>query len=139
MLTVPDPETDARKRTVAIVGAVAVTAGIAALALHLGHWAYKSKNAAMHQRRLERLLSLKPHVRQVVAAFEQEGTRPLAVARTPEELAAAADRWAGPRRDETVAEGSRRSSTRVFSAGDVRYFVYFDESGTMNGFTLVVD
>jgi hypothetical protein len=139
VLTALEPEPDRRKRTIAVVGALAVTAGIALLALYIGHLAYEGRKNAMHQRRLERVLSAKPHVSQVVAGLADEKAEPLATARTPAELEAAAERWGGSRRAEILAEGARATSTRVFAAGDVRYFLYFDARGVMTGFTLAVD
>jgi hypothetical protein len=121
-----------------MAGAVVITAGLALLSMRLGSWAYKTRRDLIHERRLERLLEKKPIETQVMAGLAQEGAQDLGVARHPDELRALAKR-AGPKAGTVAREGTRWPTTRLVTVGGVLYFLYFDERGTMTGFTLVAD
>jgi hypothetical protein len=49
----------------------------------------------------------------------------------------AATRWGRERQGEVVAKGRRWPQTRVFRAGDMIYFLYFDEKGVLRDYLYV--
>ena len=127
----------ALKRGYVLAGAAVLTGAGLAGALWLGSWAFEVRRQTQHVGRLERLLAKEPALDLVVQAFEEEGTPLLALADTESDLEAVAGRLAGARLAEILDKGKRWSRTRVFSATDMLYFVYFDAQGVMRGFTCV--
>jgi len=126
-----------RKKTIAIVAAVAVTMGLAGLAFYLGDWAHDTRSTLLHEGRLRRLVEAKPKEDQVVAALEQEGMRPVAAARVPVDVATLAARWGGPNHDQIIDTGAKAALTRAFAGDGFNYILYFDDGGTLIGFTFV--
>ena len=127
----------ALKRGYVLAGAAVLTATGLAGALWLGSWAFEVRRLTQHVGRLERLLAKEPPLDLVVRAFEEEGTPLLALADTESDLESVAARLAGARQAEVMDKGKRWPRTRVFSAADMLYFVYFDAQGVMRGFTCV--
>ena len=130
-------ERGAPRRGIFFAGAALVTAGGLAFALWLGSWAFDLRRYSQHVGRLERLLAKEPSLDLTVRAFEEEGTPLAARADDAAELQAIAERLAGRHTSEVVEKGTRWPHTRVFSAPDMLYFVYFDGERVMRGFTCV--
>lgn len=120
-----------------MVGSVALTALTLYLALMLGAWGFGYRRFAAHGGRLSRLLKQTPRLDQVVEGLRNDGSPLLDSPAGPEQLRDAAARWGGARRDEVVEKGARWPQTRVFLAGDMIYFIYFDTDGVMKDFTCV--
>jgi hypothetical protein len=129
---------EGRKRVASIAGSLLATGLLLYLVLRLGAWAFGVKQRTLHEGRLARLLEQHPFAEQVSEAFRNEGTRPLAVARGPEELERAARQHAAGSAEAVVRAGRSWAETRVFLAGDsMVYFIFFDAAGVMKGYQSV--
>lgn len=124
-------------RWLALAAAVLATAAGLVGALYLGGWAFDVRRFSTHEGRLSRLLAHEPRREQVEQAFREEGTRLLASAEDAPALRALARGLAGARAGEVEAAGGRYACTQAFAAGDMLYFVHFDERRVMRAFTLV--
>lgn len=134
-LAAPAPPTPWRRRLLFGLGAALATALIAWLALLLGAVGFDMRRFSQHEGRLARLVARQPRLELVEQAFAEEGTRRLAAPSTPEEAEAAARAHGGARQAEASAKARRWPVTRVFLAGDMVYFAYFDGEGVMRDFT----
>ena len=130
----PEREPPLRSRPFMVLAAGLATAGLLALALHLGHWAFAARSASLHQRRLERLLEQKPYLEQVVAALRDDGMIAAGEARNAGALRDLIARWGGGKSQEIEEQGQRWSLTRVFTAEGAVYFLFFDDQEQMRGF-----
>jgi hypothetical protein len=135
----PDPaERPGRGRaTLFTVAAVAVTGAILAAALLLGAWGFNFRRHAQHEARLSRLLQRKPTLEQVDAAFQAEGTARLAAPANADALERDATTWGRARREQILAKSRQWTTTRVYLAGDMVYFVFFDEQNILRDFACV--
>jgi hypothetical protein len=121
-----------------VVGAsLVITAGIAALALYLGAWAYDTKRFSIHDTRLRHLVEQRALVDQVVRGLEAEGSPLLLAPKDPAALRRAAEARGRQRIREILDKGGRWPETRVFVASDMVYFIYFDAAGVMRDYTCV--
>jgi hypothetical protein len=127
---------DRTKRWVALIGGLAVTALLVYLAFLLGAWGFDTRRFSQHERRLHGLLVRSPTLGQVEQAFEEEGTRLLARPHDREELLRVAAERGRTRADDVVDKGTRWPTTRVFVAGDMVYFVFFDRDGVMRDYLI---
>jgi len=125
------------KRAGILIASVAITAGVAYLAFLLGAWGFNTRRYAQHEGRLAKLLLATPRLPQVVQAFEEEGSPLVASAAGPRELEKVAAERAGATKDEVMDKGARWAQTRVFLAGDMVYFIFFDREGVMRDYAFV--
>lgn len=132
----PAPSSPARRAAFLAV-AVGLTGVLAYLALILGAWGFDYRRYSQHNERLRRLLAHKPSIDQVVGGLHDEGSLLVASPEGEAALLAEAARRGGARAAEVIEKGRRWPHTRVFIAGDMVYFVYFDEAGIMRDFTCV--
>jgi hypothetical protein len=130
-------EEDRPPRAAILVASMAITAGVAYLAFLLGAWGFDTRRYGQHDARLRKLLLANPHLDQVVEAFEAEGSPLVASTSVPRELEGVAAEKAAEKKAEVVAKGGRWPQARVFAAGDMLYFIFFDEKGVMRDYTLV--
>jgi hypothetical protein len=140
LLSEGDPAAPGRgtRRIVFMAAAVAVTGLLAWLALYLGAWAFDYRRYAAHNRRLQELLSHEPRIDQVVEALQDhDGTPLLASPEDEAALRAEAALRGGAHAAEIVENGRRFPHARVFLAGDMVYFIHFDDAGVMRAFTCV--
>jgi hypothetical protein len=119
-----------------VLGSFLATALMAYLAFLLGAWGFDTRRYNQHYRRLQRLLAQQPTIELVVRGLEDEGTR-LTASPSGADLRRAAAEHGGARAAEVVEKGTRWPRTRVFLAGDMVYFIYFDGEGVMRDFTCV--
>ena len=133
----PSPPQSAARRAAFLAGAVVVTALLVYVALLLGSWGFDVRRYSQHNVRLQRLLGHEPRIEQVVEGLNDEGTLLVAAPEGEPSLRAEAARRGGKRADEVIGKGQRWRHTRVFLAGDMVYFLYFDEAGIMRDFTCV--
>lgn len=124
-------------RAAILTASVAITVGVAYLAFLLGAWGFNTRRYGQHEGRLRKLLLASPRLEQVVQAFEEEGSPLVAAPAGPRELEKVAAELAGPQARLVVEKGARWPQTRVFAAGDMLYFVFFDEAGVMRDFAFV--
>ena len=127
----------ATKRGYVFTGAAVLTAAGLLGALWLGSWAFDMRRYSQHVGRLERLVEKEPLLDVVVKALEDEGTPLVAGADGDRDLVSLAERLGGGKRAEVLDKGKRWPRTRVFRAADMLYFLYFDGTGVLRGFTCV--
>jgi hypothetical protein len=125
------------KRAVIFMASVAITAGVAYLAFLLGAWGFNTRRYGQHEGRLRKLLLANPRLEQVVQAFEEEGSPLVASAAGRRELEKVAAELAGPQAPLVLEKGGRWPQSRVFAAGDMVYFIFFDDAGVMRDFVFV--
>jgi hypothetical protein len=123
-------------RAAILVASVALTAGVAYLAFLLGAWGFNTRRYSQHERRMQKVLLAKPRIDQLVRGLEDEGSPLIASASGPRELERVAAQHAGDRARAVVEKGTGAAQTRVFRAGDMIYFVFFDEVGVMRGYAI---
>jgi hypothetical protein len=125
------------KRFWIAAGALAVTLGSLTLAMLLGSASFDFRRYTVHERRMQKVLREQPTADRLTRGLADEGTAQLAVARTGEEVEREASARGGKKAAEIREKGARHVETRVYQAGDMLYFVYFDADGVMRDFTCV--
>ena len=125
------------KRFWIAAGAAAVTLGALTLAMMLGSASFDFRRYTVHQARLQKVMREQPTADRLTRGLADEGTTLLAVARTREEVEREASARGGKKAAEILERSARRAETRVYQAGDMLYFVFFDASGVMRDFTCV--
>lgn len=125
-----------RRRILTMIVASAVTLGGLVGAFVLGTLAYDIRRANMHDARLHRVLLQKPTVYQVTEGLKEKA--PLAAIVTSEaELRDALERWGGDRKAEILDKSKRWEQLRIYAAGDMMYFIFFDVQNIMRDYVLV--
>jgi hypothetical protein len=125
------------KRFWIITGALAVTLGTLTIAFWLGSASFDVRRITMHNRRLEKVMREKPSADRLTQGLAAEGTPLLVTALTGEEKERAALARGAARLAEIREKAARHPELRVYEAGDMIYFVYFDQEGVMRDFTCV--
>jgi len=125
------------KRFWVLAGALAVTLGALTLAMLLGSASFDFRRYSVHRQRLQKVLREQPSADRLTRGLADEGTTLLAVARTREEVEREASVRGGKSTAEIREKGARHAETRVYQAGDMLYFVFFDGAGVMRDFTCV--
>ena len=118
----------------ALVGIFLTGVGLTG-ALLFGGLYYQLRRATSHEKRLYGILEQKPTLYQVTEGLKEKAPL-LASPESVDELESWASKWPS-RRDEIIEKASTWSLTRVFDAGDMIYFIYFDEDEVMKDFTYV--
>jgi hypothetical protein len=128
---------DTRKVVFVALGSVAATGAIVALVFSLAGWAYRHRGASLHDGRLRRVVEQHPTVAQVSEGILAEpGNRALPTPASEEELRRLLAQYPRGRADQIVAKRRRWRDLRVFDAGDVVYFLYFDDAGALQDYEL---
>jgi len=125
------------KRIWVIGGALAVTLGTLSVAFWLGAASFDARRYDQHRRRLQKVMGQQPTADRLTRGLEAEGSRLFATAATPEEKERLAAARGGARAAEIRQKAARLAELRVYEAGDMLYFVYFDREGVMRDFTCV--
>ncbi len=119
-----------------------VTAGLAlavvglGIALYLGAAGYDVRRTLLHKARLQGVLQEEPTLHQIVVGLEEKA--PLVAApSSDEELEEWIAKYGDQKKEEILEKGRQWPITRVFDAGDMIYFIYFDEDQIMRDFTYV--
>jgi hypothetical protein len=84
---------------------------------------------------MQKVLREQPTADRLTRGLADEGTVLLAVLRSREDVGREASARGGKKAAEVREKGGRHAETRVYQAGDMLYFVYFDEAGVMRDFT----
>jgi hypothetical protein len=124
-------------RWLVVLAASILTAAGLAGALWLGAWAFDVRRFSTHERRLTRLLAHEPRQDQIEQAFRDEGTLLLGSADGEAALHALAGRFAGRKALEVESSGRRFPRTQAYRAGDMIYFIHFDDRRVMRAFAIV--
>ena len=129
---------DRRKAVVVVVGSLLVTAGLVALVLSLGSWAFHTRRFLFHERRLARLLEEHPTASDVSAALLAEpGNWPIVAPPSEEDLAALIGQWSPGAVPEVLAKRRMAREVRIFGVGEMVYVVFFDAEGRLQSYVLL--
>jgi hypothetical protein len=137
MLELPDHAEPPVRRAWIVVGAL-VASGLALyLALFLGAWGFDFRRTSQHEGRLRRLVQQHPTLDRVVQGLADDGSPLIDSPDGPAALEAVASRYGGEKAGEVRVKGRRWPTTRVFRAGDMIYFLYFDDDDVLQDHTWV--
>ena len=125
------------KRYWILAGALAVTLGALTVAMLLGSASFDFRRYTVHERRMQKVLREQPTADRLTRGLADEGTVLLAVAATRYAVEREASARGGKRAAEISEKGARHAETRVYQAGDMLYFVFFDAAGLMRDYTCV--
>jgi len=125
------------KRFWILAAALAVTLCALTLAMVLGSASFDFRRYTVHQRRMQKVLREQPTADRLTRGLADEGTALLAVAATRDAVEREASARGGKKAAEIREKGARHAETRVYQAGDMLYFVFFDAAGVMRDFTCV--
>ena len=106
------------------------------IALTLGVYGYHVRRMTLHQARLQGVLDQEPTLYQVVAGLKEKAPL-IASPEGEEELAQWVSKWGDQKRDEILTKGRTWPIVRLFEAGDMIYFIFFDEEKIMRDFVYV--
>jgi hypothetical protein len=126
-----------RRRLAPLLGGLAGTAVLLAIAFSLGSWGYKYRRWLFHQGRLERIEKLRPLAEQVKAGLEAEGARWLGRGASATELDQLAGKLTPSVREKVAAKAGPAAHADAFAVGEMVYFVFFDRDGKMIDFLVV--
>ncbi|MEE9264796.1 MAG: hypothetical protein V3V11_10105, partial [Vicinamibacteria bacterium] len=86
--------------------------------------------------RLQGVLDQEPTLYQVVEGLKEKAPL-IASPEGEEELAKWVSKWGDQNRDEILTKGRTWPIVRIFDAGDMIYFIYFDEQEIMRDFVYI--
>jgi hypothetical protein len=121
-----------------LAGALTATAFALGVALLLGSLGFNYHRQLEHEtllRQVEERHWTADHLTRWLQ--EVKGAPLLAVLRTPAEVDGEARALGDGKAAEIREKAARSAETRVYQAGDMLYFIYFDSAGVMRDFTLV--
>lgn len=125
------------KRRAIVIGiaALVTVAGLGA-ALFVGTLGYDVGRNNRHDSRLKKILVQKPTVYQVTEGLKEKA--PLAlVVDGPSDLEQAVSQWGANKAEEIRDKAGEWPQLRVYAAGDMMYFIYFDEANIMRDYVYV--
>jgi hypothetical protein len=125
------------KRVIVAAGALAVTLAALSLAFWLGAASFDARRYDQHRARLAKVMLQQPNADRLTRGLEAEGSPLVETAATATEKEHAALARGGARLAEIRAKAARYPELRVYQAGDMLYFVFFDAGGVMRDFTCV--
>jgi hypothetical protein len=120
-----------------LASSLVASATLCGIAFWLGAAYFQVRRVSTHATRLERLLQKAPNLEQVTEGLRMEESPLLASPAGEPALREAASRWGREKEGEVVAKGRRWPKIRVFRAGDMIYFLYFDEAGILRDYLYV--
>ncbi|HXV60043.1 MAG TPA: hypothetical protein VEK15_05070 [Vicinamibacteria bacterium] len=124
----------------------AISLGVAALvtvfglatALFLGTLGYEIRRSNMHEARLKGILVQTPTVYQVTEGLKEKA--PLAaIVESGSDLDDAVARWGGSQAGSIREKARQWPQLRVYAAGDMMYFIYFDAEDVMRDYLYVTN
>jgi hypothetical protein len=128
---------DTRKIVVVVAGSLAVTGAIVVLVFSLAGWAYRHRDASLHDGRLRKVVEKHPTIGQVSEGILAEpGNRALPTPASEEELRRFLAPYPRGGVDQIVAKRRKWRDLRLFEARDVVYILYFDEAGALQDYEL---
>ena len=125
-------------KRVAIALGVAAAVAIAGLgtALYLGKLGYDVRRKNLHDTRLRRILVQTPTVYQVTEGLKEKAPL-VAIVESDEDLERAVSTWASDRVEDIMGKARQWPQLRLYAAGDMIYFIYFDETNIMRDYVYV--
>ena len=125
------------KRFWIAAGALAVTLATLALALVLGSVGFDVRRYLLHEGRLRRVMASQPNVESLTRGLAAEKATLIAAPSSSQEVERAIAAHGGIKSQEIRGKASRYAQLRLFRAGDMIYFVFFDAGGVMRDFTCI--
>jgi hypothetical protein len=125
------------KRVIVAAGALAVTLAALSLAFWLGAASFDARRYDQHRRRLAKVMLQQPSADRLTRGLEAEGSPLVETAATAAEKERVGLARGGARLAEIREKSARYPELRVYQAGDMLYFVFFDAGGVMRDFTCV--
>ena len=130
-----DPLKPNRRAMVLGLAATVAIGGLGA-ALYVGKLGYDVRRNNMHDSRLKNILVQTPTVYQVTEGLKEKA--PLAlVVEGRVDLEQAVAQWGADKADEIRDKAGEWPQLRVYAAGDMMYFIYFDEGNVMRDYVYV--
>ena len=124
------------RRAMVLGFAAAVAIGGLGAALYVGNLGYDVRRNNMHHSRLKNILVQTPTVYQVTEGLKEKA--PLAlVVEGRVDLEQAVSRWGADKANEIRDKAGEWPQLRVYTAGDMMYFIYFDEGNVMRDYVYV--
>ena len=118
-------------------GALAATIGALTVAFWLGSASFDARRYSQHYGRLAKMMHEKPSADRLTLGLAAEGTELLKAATKAEDKEQILLARGGARLAEIREKAARYPELRVYLAGDMLYFVFFDREGVMRDFTCV--
>jgi hypothetical protein len=118
-------------------GAVAVTLGALSVVMLVGSATFHFRRHLDHDIRLQKVMRLGPTADRLTRGLADEGAPLLLVTASADEAEREVPEDGRHKRAEVREKVVRHAETRVYLAGDMLYFVYFDSGGVMRDFTCV--
>ena len=134
-LQAADPRA-ARRRMILIGSSALVAVAGLVTALVLGTLGYDIRRSNMHEARLKGILVQTPTVYQVTEGLKEKAPL-VSIVETEADLEDALDRWAGDQRPAIAEKAKRFPQLRIFAAGDMMYFIFFDDGNVMRDYVYV--
>jgi hypothetical protein len=125
------------KRFWILAGALAVTLGALTIAMLLGATSFDFRRYTQHENRMRKVLREAPSVERLTQGLAEEGTAVIAAPTSRAEAERVIAARGGLKQAELRAKAGRYPQLRVYRAGDMLYFVFFDADGVMRDFTCV--
>ena len=127
-----------RPKRRAIIMGVAATVTVTGLgvALYVGKLGYDVRRNNLHDSRLKHILVQTPTVYQVTEGLKEKAPLVLVV-EDGVDLEEAMNRWGGEKTREIRDKAVEWPQLRVYAAGDMMYFVFFDEADIMRDYVYV--
>jgi hypothetical protein len=125
------------KRFSILAGALLATLAALGLAFWLGSASFDVRRYGQHNQRLAKVMRERPDADRLTRGLEAEGSPLLEVATSAEAKQRVAAARGKARLAEIREKAARHPELRVYQAGDMLYFVYFDREGVMSDFTCV--
>jgi hypothetical protein len=132
----PDPRSPLKRGWI-FAGALLLTGLACAVAFWLGAWSFDFRRYGQHEGRLRRLMLQEPTRDRVERGLADEGSPLIEAPEGPVALEKAARSLGGRKAEEVLTKGRRWPTTRVFRAGDMLYFLYFDAADVLRDYTCV--
>jgi hypothetical protein len=125
-----------RRRAVTFGLAAFVTMGGLVVALILGTIGYDIRRSNMHEARLHGILVQTPTVYQVTEGLKEKAPL-VTIVESEAALKEAARRWGADKTSEILEKARLWPQLRIYAAGDMMYFIFFDASGVMRDYVYV--
>lgn len=125
-----------KRRAMALGVAASITLAGLGAALYVGSLGYDVRRGHMHEARLKNILSQTPTVYQVTEGLKEKA--PLAlVVEGHQDLERAVSEWGADKASAIRGKASEWPQLRVYAAGDMMYFIYFDDGNIMRDYVYV--
>ena len=124
-------------RPVVIAGSILVASLALYGAFWLGAWAFDVRRFTTHSNRLRRLVEQHPSIDRVTRGLQDEGGRLVAAPATEEELKRVIAERGKDRGPEILEKARRYPKTRVHVAGDMVYFLFYDDDDVLRDYVFV--